>query len=133
MSEEIDLAAHTQPISFDRKASDDYSAESLAMPDYSEDECAIPYRPEYIWSLNVTLAKFLDSTLTAIMGFDYTHPPDETERARNAFREYAHKDAEFNKDNPFPYETYGTPERDELEWALGWLKDNFTALWRERG
>lgn len=130
MSDNIDWAAHTQPISFDRKASDEFSEESLIIPHYSDDECAIPYKPEYIWSLDSTLAKFLDTTLTAIMGFDYTPPPEHTERARNAFRAYAHKDdGPFNKDNPFPFETYGTPERDELEWALGWLKENFTALW----
>ena len=130
MSDNIDWAAHTQPISFKRKASDDFSEESLKMIDYSDREVAVEYKPEYIWSCDSTMAMLLDNCLTGIMGFDYTVPPEGIERARDAFRAYARKDdGGLDRNNPFPFETYGTPERDELEWALDWLKENFTALW----
>lgn len=127
---ETDWAAFTQPIFFDSKATDRFSKEDLEMPDYSEDDSDIEYKPEFIWSLDHTLAIFLDKTLTAFMNYDYTAPPDDIKRARDAFRAYARKDdGEFNMDNPFPFETLGSPEHNELMWALKWLRKNFSALW----
>lgn len=130
MSDNIDWAAHTQPISFDRKASDEFSEESLIIRRWSVieahdgsqcgveklGECGVQ-RPDVFGLVGN------GALIIAVMS-------EDIERARNAFRAYAHKDdGPFDKENPFPFETHGTPERDELEWALGWLKDNFTALW----
>lgn len=122
---QLDLAAMAQPIDLAAKATDRFSPEDLEMPDYSEDYSDIEFKKEYIWSLDHTLALFLDKTLTAFMRFDYSAPPEGIKRARDAFRGYARKD----QLEGFPYERFDTPERKELTWALKWLRKNFTALW----
>lgn len=121
---EHDWQAITQPISFDRKPTDDFSEESLKAPDYSKLDWDVEYKEPHIWSFDLSLAIFLDKGLTGLMNFPYTPPPEGTERARNVFRRYACKD-----DLATDFEKIGSNDYDDLLWALDWLKTYFTALW----
>lgn len=130
MSEPIDWAAFIQPLNLDKEKF--FSDEQLEQHNYRvKKPYLVPkFKDEYIWSFDHTLAAFIDQGLTAIMGFPYNFPEEDIERARDAFRVYATKDErEFDKDNPFPFETIGSLEHNEIMWALDWLKEHFTALW----
>lgn len=119
---EIDIQAITQPIDFNRDPRSDFSEESLEMPTYNV-EWDVHYKEAHIWSLDSSLAIFLDKGLTGLMNFEYTPPPTGTERARNIFRRYAQKGEGVDFENK-----EGT-DYANLMWALDWLKENFTALW----
>jgi hypothetical protein len=129
---EYDWQAITRPLNLSGKPS--FPPEVLEQHDYGADDDGTPIAPEFhdrfIWSFDKTLAAFIDTGLTAVMGHAYTVPEDGIERARDIFRAYATKDdAPSDKENAFPFETIGSPEHNDLMWALDWLKEHFTALW----
>jgi hypothetical protein len=128
MMTEHDWQAFTR--SLDLSGEPSFPPEVLAQHDYSDKEWDVDYKETHIWSFDTTLAIFLDKGLTGIMAFPYSAPEDGIERARDIFRAYATKDdGPFDKDNPFPFEIIGSPEHNDLMWALDWLKERFTALW----
>lgn len=118
------------PLNLQRKPTEDFSEESLEMPDYSEYDYDVEYKEEFTWSLDLPIAILLDKGLTALMNFPYTPPPEGTERARDIFRRYARKyDENSNLLIETDFELIESDDYKDLMWALEWLKNNFTALW----
>lgn len=120
-----DKALDSQSLirSVDISGESSYPKEDIEQPDYSDYEGDVPYREEYIWSLDTSLAIFLDKTLTGIMGHPYTYPIYGMKEARDTFRLYA------NKEYSDSFLSKNSVEYKALMKALDWLKDNFTGLW----
>lgn len=89
-------------------------------------DLSITLEEKHAWNLDSTLASVLAQGLQFLIDGP-CEQEDGIDKAQAIFEAYTKR--WHSGRTAIRYETPGTKEHTDLEWALEWLKQNFASLW----